>query len=176
MITYVQGDIFSSSAQVITNTVNCVGAMGAGIALEFKKRFPEMYADYKSKCDQNQVRPGTPYLWESDQVQILNFPTKRHWQENSYLEDIETGLKYLSENYQSMGIQTLALPPLGCGLGGLQWNDVKNLIERYLGEISDLEVFVYEPGMAKSQKYPSDQEKNKSAEQQNKVAAKDQQM
>lgn len=145
MITYITGDIFKSKAQVITNTVNCVGAMGKGLALEFKKRYPEMFEDYKKRCESREVLPGRPYLWENEKVQILNFPTKRHWKESSRLSDIEDALKYLAENYAQMGITTLALPPLGCGLGGLEWSEVKPLIENYLGPIADLEVFVYEP-------------------------------
>lgn len=144
MIIYKTGDIFKSSAQVITNTVNCVGVMGKGLALAYKKKFPEMFQDYKTKCDKGKVNPAQPYLWENDSIQILNFPTKRHWKQNSLLSDIEEGLKYLSKNYAQMGISSLALPPLGCGLGGLDWSDVKNLINKYLGPIEDLDVYVYE--------------------------------
>ncbi len=144
MITFVQGNIFESSAQVITNTVNCAGVMGAGLALQFKNKFPSMYSDYKSRCDKNTVIAGIPYLWEDDQTQILNFPTKRHWKDDSLLTDIDAGLKYLANNYQTMGIQSLAIPPLGCGLGGLNWNEVKPLIEKYFASVSDLEVYVYE--------------------------------
>ena len=144
MITFVQGNIFESSAQVITNTVNCAGVMGAGLALQFKNKFPSMYSDYKSRCDKNIVIAGIPYLWEDDQTQILNFPTKRHWKDDSLLTDIDAGLKYLANNYQTMGIQSLAIPPLGCGLGGLNWNEVKPLIEKYFASVSDLEVYVYE--------------------------------
>ncbi len=138
MITYVKGNIFDSPAQVITNTVNCVGVMGKGLALEFKNRIPEMYNDYRKRCENKEVIPGRPYLWENDQAQVLNFPTKRHWKDNSFLKDIEDGLKYLAENYKDMGIYTLALPPLGCGNGGLKWESVRPLVEKYLGTISDL--------------------------------------
>ena len=144
MIIYKTGNIFNSSAQVITNTVNCVGVMGKGLALSYKKKYPEMFHDYKVKCDKGEVIPGQPYLWENDKVQILNFPTKRHWNQNSILSDIENGLKYLSENYARMEISSLALPPLGCGLGGLDWTEVKKIIDKYLGPIEDLDVYVYE--------------------------------
>lgn len=144
MITYKPGDIFQSNAQVITNTVNCVGVMGKGLALAFKTRFPEMNDDYVQRCRDGLVKPGQPYLWENDVVQVLNFPTKRHWKQNSFLSDIEAGLKFLAENYAQMGIASIALPPLGCGLGGLNWIDVKNLINKYLGKIPDLDVYVYE--------------------------------
>ena len=143
MITFTEGNIFDSPAQVITNTINCVGVMGKGLALEFKKRYPEMYQDYRQKCQDGLVKIGEPYLWENDQVQILNFPTKRHWRNGSRLDDIEAGLKYLAENYAEMGISTLALAPLGCGNGGLEWSKVKPLIVKFLGNIPDLDVIAY---------------------------------
>jgi O-acetyl-ADP-ribose deacetylase (regulator of RNase III) len=145
VVTYVQGDIFQSPAQVLTNTVNCVGVMGKGVALEFKKRYTGLFESYKALCDKQAVAPGKPYLWENDRVQVLNFPTKRHWKDDSRLDDIEAGLKYLSENYASMGIDSLAMPALGCGNGGLNWNDVKPLIDKYLGALVDLDVYVYQP-------------------------------
>jgi len=150
MIIYKTGDIFKSSAQVITNTVNCVGVMGKGLALAFKKQLPEMFQDYKAKCEKGEVNPGQPYIWENDRVQILNFPTKRHWKQNSLISDIEAGLEYLAKNYAEMGISSLALPPLGCGHGGLNWPDVKNLINKHLGPIEDLDVYVYEKTSPKS--------------------------
>lgn len=145
MVTFVEGDIFKSPAQVLTNTVNCVGVMGKGVALEFKNRYPTMFDDYKSKCDQGKVKPGQPYLWENDSAQVLNFPTKRHWKDNSLLQDIEDGLKHLANSYEQMGIQSIAMPALGCGLGGLKWLEVQPLIVKYLGAIPDLDVYVYEP-------------------------------
>ncbi|MEZ4741074.1 MAG: macro domain-containing protein [Bdellovibrionota bacterium] len=145
MITFVKGDIFESPAQVLTNTVNCVGVMSKGIALSFKKRYPTMFADYKKKCLTGKVKIGQPYLWEDDKVQILNFPTKDHWKNNSELSYIEDGLKYLAENFSDMGICSLALAPLGCGNGGLDWAVVKPLIEKYLKDIPNLEVFAYVP-------------------------------
>lgn len=145
MVTFVKGDIFKSPAQVLTNTVNCVGVMGKGVALEFKNRYPQMFGDYKLKCDQGEVKPGQPYLWEDDSAQVLNFPTKRHWRDNSLLQDVEDGLKYLAASYEKMGVQSLAMPALGCGLGGLKWSDVQPLIAKHLGSIPDLDVYVYEP-------------------------------
>jgi hypothetical protein len=103
-----------------------------------------MFNDYKIKCEKSEVKTGKPYIWEDDKVQILNFPTKRHWKQKSHLEDVEEGLKFLVENYAQMGIYSLALPPLGCGLGGLKWADVKNLINKHLGPTEDLDVYVYE--------------------------------
>lgn len=147
MVTFVRGDMFKSPAQVLTNTVNCVGVMGKGVALEFKNRYPQMYNDYKALCDQGNVKPGTTYLWEDDSAQVLNFPTKRHWRDNSVLQDIEDGLRHLAQSYEQMGIQSIAMPPLGCGLGGLKWSDVQPLIVKHLGAIPDLDVYVYEPQM-----------------------------
>lgn len=151
MVTFVKGDMFKSPAQVLTNTVNCVGVMGAGVALEFKNRHPMMFEDYKAKCDRGEVKPGQPYLWEDDFVQILNFPTKRDWRNDSVFQDIEDGLKHLANSYADMGIQSIAMPALGCGLGGLDWSDVRPLIEKHLGPLPDLDVYVYEPQIAKSQ-------------------------
>ncbi|MCP4911482.1 MAG: macro domain-containing protein [Oligoflexia bacterium] len=145
MIIYKTGNIFNSSAQVITNPVNCVGVMGKGLALKFKAKFPNMFSDYMEKCSSGELKPGHPYLWEDDFSQILNFPTKRHWKQKSQLKDIEEGLNYLAQNYSSMGISSIAFPPLGCGLGGLQWSDVKPLINKYFEDLPDLDVYVYEP-------------------------------
>ncbi|MBK8202577.1 MAG: macro domain-containing protein [Bdellovibrionales bacterium] len=145
MVTFVKGDIFKSPAQVLTNTVNCVGVMGKGVALEFKNRYPQMFNDYKAKCDQGNVKPGQPYLWEDDSAQVLNFPTKRNWRDNSLLQDVEDGLKHLASSYEQMGIQSIAMPALGCGLGGLKWSEVQPLIVKHLGALPDLDVYVYEP-------------------------------
>lgn len=145
MIAYLKGNIFEAPAQVVTNAVNCVGVMGGGIALQFKERYPDMFRDYAARCESGDVSIGKPYLFENDTVQILNFPTKRDWRENSTLEDIEAGLQHLQKNYGELGIYSVALPALGCGLGGLEWNDVKPLIEKYLGNLPDLDVLVYEP-------------------------------
>jgi len=172
LVTFVRGNIFESSAQIITNTVNCVGVMGAGLALEFKNKFPEMFNDYKTRCQKNEVVAGKPYLWENDKVQILNFPTKRHWQDKSLLNDIEDGLRYLATQYQEMGIQSLALPPLGCGLGGLSWDDdVKPLIEKYLGSLSDLEIYVYEPSVTSEKSNRNNQRDLPSSARKDDVAA-----
>lgn len=145
MVTFVKGDIFKSPAQVLTNAVNCVGVMGKGVALEFKNRYPQMFNDYKLKCDQGKVKPGQPYLWEDDSAQVLNFPTKRHWRDQSLIQDIEDGLKYLATSYEQMGIQSIAMPALGCGLGGLKWSEAQPLIVKYLGDLPDLDAYVYEP-------------------------------
>ena len=146
MVTFVKGDIFNDAAQVITNPINCVGVMGAGLAAQFKDRYPEMYKEYRKRCLMGGVKIGVPYLWEDGEIQILNFPTKRHWKDNSRLEDVEAGLKYLADNYMMMGIYSIAIPQLGCGLGGLKWADVKELINLYFGELTDIEVYAYDNG------------------------------
>lgn len=144
MIIYKNGNIFNSNAQVVTNAVNCVGVMGKGIALQFKSKFPAMFLDYQKKCESKEVRLGVPYLWSDAEVQILNFPTKGHWREDSNLSDIELGLKFLAEHYEQLEINSIALPQLGCGNGGLNWKVVKNLINKHLGPLDLLDVYVYE--------------------------------
>lgn len=160
MITFIQGsNLFDSAAQVVVNTVNCVGIMGKGVALEFKKRYPAMFEDYQARCAAKTVTPGVPYLWEDDRSVILNFPTKAHWKENSKLEYIERGLQWLASSYESLGIHTIAMPALGCGNGGLDWKDVRLLLEHYLGSLPDLEVFAYEPSGAASEKSTDDEDR-----------------
>ncbi len=146
-VTVVRGNLFDSSCQTLTNTVNTVGVMGAGIAKQFKARFPLMFEDYRRRCDLGQVRIGQPYLWkprETDAKFVLNFPTKQHWRDKSQLTWIEGGLEYLLIHYREWGIGSLALPALGCSNGGLKWNQVKPVMERYLNEM-DIPVEVYEP-------------------------------
>ncbi len=127
------GDILQSKAQTLINTVNCVGVMGKGIALEFKSRFPDMYDDYVKRCEQGEVKLGMPYLYKTLFLpQIINFPTKDHWKSISRLGDIERGLQYLLEHYQAWGVTSLAIPPLGCGNGQLEWRVVGPLIYRFV--------------------------------------------
>ncbi len=139
------GDILQSKAQTLINTVNCVGVMGKGIALEFKKRFPDMYKDYLSRCERHEVKPGIPYLYKTlFPPQIINFPTKDHWKSISRIEDIEHGLRDLLDNYKAWGVTSLAVPPLGCGNGQLEWRTVGPLIYRYVKQI-DIPVEMYAP-------------------------------
>lgn len=119
--------IFDSKAPTLANPVNCVGIMGKGLALEFKKRYPNMFADYQSLCRRGELKIGRPCLWrplDSSKPNILLFPTKNHWREQSRLEDIEAGLLYLKTKYREWNIDDLALPLLGAGLGGLPANNV----------------------------------------------------
>lgn len=122
------GNLFDSKCQTITNAINVVGVMGKGIALEFKKRYPDYYLSYKSRCEANQVKVGNVYLYKKPTIWILSFPTKDHWRNNSKMSYIETGLDDLVADYAKFGITSLALPALGCANGGLEWADVKDLI------------------------------------------------
>jgi O-acetyl-ADP-ribose deacetylase (regulator of RNase III) len=139
------GDILKSNAQTIVNTVNCVGIMGKGIALEFKKRFPDMFKDYVERCERNDVRLGEPYLYKSlFGQQIINFPTKEHWKSVSKISDIEKGLHYLVKNYKQWGITSIAVPPLGCGNGQLDWKVVGPLIYKLTKQMG-IPVEIYAP-------------------------------
>lgn len=146
------GDLLASPAQTLVNTVNCVGVMGKGVALEFKKRFPAMFDDYVRRCELKQVRLGEPYLYRTPSgAQIVNFPTKDHWRSPSRLKDIERGLDYLAAHAPEWGITSLALPPLGCGNGGLEWREVGPLIHHKLRHLP-IEIELYAPyGTPKSE-------------------------
>lgn len=145
MIKVLIGDIFTSQAQTLVNTVNCVGIMGKGLALEFKNRFDEMFKDYEQKCKQSLVKLGRPYLYKSlFPPNILLFPTKDHWRSVSNLQAIEEGLQYLKIHYKEWGITSLAVPPLGCGLGELDWRIVGPTLYRHLREL-DIPVELYAP-------------------------------
>lgn len=137
------GDLFASQAQTLANTVNCVGVMGKGVALEFKKRWPTMFEDYQRRCTLKQVRLGEPYLYRDvTGVWIVNFPTKEHWRSPSRVAYIERGLNYLVAHAEEWGIRSLALPPLGCGNGGLEWSEIGPLIYRKLHQVPfDVEVY-----------------------------------
>jgi appr-1-p processing protein len=145
------GNIFDSDCKAIVNTVNCVGVMGKGIALEFKKKYPEMYSDYSKKCDSGEVHPGIPYVFQnSNGVQIINFPTKDHWRSPSRLSYVVRGLDWFIENYQFYGISSVAFPPLGCGNGGLDWDTVGPLMYQKLKKLP-IEVEIYAPfGVSKN--------------------------
>jgi len=139
-----KGNIFEAETQTIVNTVNCKGVMGKGLALEFKKRYPKMYEEYKKECEEEKLTIGTLHLYKGDPDRwILNFPTKDHWRFKSRLEYIEDGLKYFCSKYKEWGIKSIAFPQLGCQQGGLNWSDVKPLMERYLKDLPDIEIFIY---------------------------------
>jgi O-acetyl-ADP-ribose deacetylase (regulator of RNase III) len=154
MLSYTTGDILKSDAEALVNTVNCVGIMGRGIALQFKNAFPANFKAYVAACKRDAVQPGKMFVFETGTLTlpkyIVNFPTKRHWRGNSRMEDIEAGLEALVEEIRSRGIRSIAVPPLGAGLGGLPWNEVRERIQNFLGHIEGLHVIVYEPAGAPS--------------------------
>jgi O-acetyl-ADP-ribose deacetylase (regulator of RNase III)/uncharacterized protein YwgA len=140
----VGANMFESKAQTLVNTVNTVGVMGKGIALEFKRRFPEMYDEYVTRCKAGLVKLGEPYLYKKSRPWVLNFPTKDHWRSVSRINDIVRGLKYLYEQYRDWGIESLAVPPLGCGSGQLEWRVVGRTLYRWLTHF-DIPVELYAP-------------------------------
>src|SRR5712691_11551918 len=145
MIRVLLGDLFESKAQTWVNTVNCVGVMGKGVALGFKQRFPDMFTDYERRCKRGEVRLGQPYLFKQlVEPWILNFPTKQHWRQVTNLKDIIAGLEYLYAHYKDWGIKSLAVPPLGCGEGQLEWRVVGPTLYRFLSRL-DIPVELYAP-------------------------------
>ena len=149
MIKVVQGNIFDSDAQTLVNTVNCVGVMGKGIALVFKRAFPENFRAYEQACRNGQVRPGqmlvVPTLGIGQPRYIINFPTKRHWKGRSRLDDIRIGLDDLVEQIRIHDIKSVAVPALGCGHGGLNWADVEPMIREAFARIPEVRAQVYAP-------------------------------
>jgi uncharacterized protein YwgA/O-acetyl-ADP-ribose deacetylase (regulator of RNase III) len=156
MIRVLSGNLFESRAQTWVNTVNCVGVMGKGVALGFKERFPEMFADYQRRCERGEVRLGRPYLFKHlVGPWIVNFPTKQHWRQVTNLQDMVSGLEYLRAHYKDWGIKSLAVPPLGCGNGQLEWRVVGPTLYRHLAEF-DIPVELYAPhGTPHSELQPS---------------------
>ena len=149
MIDFKTGDLLAEDAEALVNTVNCVGIMGRGIALQFKKAFPENFQAYAEACKRGEVQPGRMFVFETGALTnprcIVNFPTKRHWRGNSRIADIDAGLKDLARVIRERGIRSIAVPSLGSGLGGLDWTDVRPRIEKALRGLDDLEVVVFEP-------------------------------
>ncbi len=155
MIELKRGDILKADVEAIVNTVNCMGAMGRGIALQFKKTFPDNFKYYEAACKQGLVQPGVMCIYDTGNLvhprYIINFPTKRHWKGKSQMEDIESGLVALVAEVKNKGIKSIAIPPLGCGLGGLAWSEVLPRIEAAFAQLSsDISVLVYEPAGAPS--------------------------
>lgn len=142
MLTYIKGDLFGSPAQVLVNTVNTVGVMGKGIALEFKNRYPEMFKVYQELCDDKRLEVGKLMLWKKDEKWILLFPTKKHWRSPSKITYIEKGLEKFVQSYEKLGIESIAFPKLGCGNGGLDWDVVKPVMEKYLKNLP-IQVYIY---------------------------------
>jgi len=151
-ITYKHGDMFKTQADAIVNTVNCVGVMGKGVALEFKNRWPENFKEYKKLCDAKELRPGKVFIFDTGDMfnqpkprYLINFPTKDHWRAKSKMPYIEDGLDDFVHQLKKLKIASVALPPLGCGNGGLPWSDVKAVIEAKLSCIDDIDFIVYAP-------------------------------
>jgi len=145
MITIKKGNIFESNAQTLVITVNCVGVMGKGLALEFRKRYPDMFKTYESLCKTGKIKLGIPHFEQRMfPPSIVFFPTKDHWRSVSRLCDIEEGLKYLLNKYKEWGISSISVPPLGCGLGDLEWKIVGPTLYRYLKQM-DIPVELYVP-------------------------------
>jgi O-acetyl-ADP-ribose deacetylase (regulator of RNase III) len=142
MIRYIEGDMFSSPAQTIVNTVNIMGVMGKGIALSFKNRYPKMFTAYRNACEKKQFGIGKLMLYNAPDYLVLLFPTKEHWRNPSKIEYIEAGLKKFVDTYAKKGITSIAFPRLGCGNGELAWDDVRPLMEKYLQPLP-IDVYIY---------------------------------
>ena len=162
MMRFTKGDILKADADAVVNTVNCVGVMGRGIALQFKRAYPRNFKAYAAACKRGEVEPGKMFVWETGRLTgprwVINFPTKRHWRGKSRLEDIDSGLAALADEIRSRGIRSIAVPPLGSGLGGLDWSDVRVLVVERLAGLDGVDVLVYEPGGG-----PSDAARNRSS-------------
>lgn len=150
MITYVKGDLLEADVEALVNTVNCVGVMGKGIALAFKHRFPDNFRQYEDGCARRVVEIGKMFVVVQSSLfnprWIVNFPTKAHWKDPSHLSWIERGLEDLYRTVIEKKISSIAIPPLGCGNGGLDWRDVRPMIEDAFKEVVDVDVRVYGPG------------------------------
>ena len=163
MIEFRNGDILKADTEALINTVNCVGVMGRGIALQFKNTFPANFKAYENACARMEVQPGKMFVFETNMLTnpkyIFNFPTKRHWRGKSRMEYIDSGLLALVEEIRLRGIRSIAIPPLGSGLGGLDWMDVRPRIEKALYGLNDLDVMIFEPNntpvMTKSRAVPN---------------------
>jgi O-acetyl-ADP-ribose deacetylase (regulator of RNase III) len=149
MVTYTQGNLLEADVDAVVNTVNTVGIMGKGIALMFKEQFQRNFEAYARACDAGEVRIGKMFVTENKELfgprWIINFPTKTHWRVKTKIEWVEDGLKDLVRVIREKKIQSIAIPPLGCGNGGLDWGDVRPLIEAALAELDEVNALVYEP-------------------------------
>lgn len=152
MLEFARGNLFEADVEALVNTVNTVGVMGKGIALQFSRQFPEIMPIYEAACKAGTLAVGTVQTIRLSRLSgmsgpqfIINFPTKRHWKGDSKIEYIESGLQSLRAEIEKLGISSIALPPLGCGLGGLEWTDVRSKIVESLGSLEDVRVLVFEP-------------------------------
>ena len=148
MIRFITDDIFAQGAQALVNPVNCVGVMGKGLALQFKQKFPLNFELYRTACMKGELQPGrilTCGTGQDTPSVIINLPTKRHWRDGSRMEDIEAGLEALAREIQERELGSVAIPALGAGLGGLEWNGVRKAIEEKLSGLEDIEITILEP-------------------------------
>lgn len=149
MIETAAGDILTADAEALVNTVNCVGIMGRGIALQFRNAFPDNFKAYEAVCKRGDLHPGLMFVFDTGCLTnpryIINFPTKRHWKGKSRLDDIESGLQALVTEVRRLGIRSIAIPPLGCGQGGLDWTEVRPRIEQALAAVPDVRVLLFSP-------------------------------
>lgn len=154
MIEYRKGDLLKADVEALVNTVNCVGVMGKGIALQFKQKFPDNFRQYKRVCDRGDLEPGTLFVHDRGELfgdsggprYIINFPTKTHWKKPSKLEYIASGMDALIDEMQARGVESIALPPLGCGNGGLDWSEVRAIIESHAKRVPDVHFVLFPPG------------------------------
>lgn len=148
MIQLASGDMFQSHVEALVNPVNCVGVMGKGLALQFKRTFPFYFRTYKEECAHGKIKLGKASVYFRESIHlptfIISFPTKNHWRDSSKLEDIESGLASLVAEMVCLDIRSIAIPALGCGNGGLEWEQVKPLIWDAMGNV-DAKVLVYPP-------------------------------
>lgn len=159
MIECVSGDFFDYEADIRVNTVNCVGVMGAGVALEFKNRFPEMFHAYVGACKRGEIAPGKPFVWEEETLfshcTVVNLPTKVDWRDPSQYEYIEADLRWLRDYLSTCRESTVVtLPALGCGHGGLDWRIVKERINFHLGDLA-ARILLFEPSSSNKRLSPS---------------------
>ncbi len=150
MISDVSGNLLEAKVQALVNPVNTKGVMGKGLALQFKQQFPSVFRIYNADAKQGEVRLGEMHVVPLKRLGdgpkwVINFPTKGHWRSSSRLGDIESGLSDLVETVRRHDIKSLALPPLGCGLGGLDWKDVRPMIENAFRLLPDVDVQLYTP-------------------------------
>lgn len=152
MLRITKGDIFRAKVEAVVNTVNCVGVMGKGIALLFKKAYPQMFKEYVALCKKKELYIGRLFIYEPENDDkfkyIINFPTKRHWRENSRLEDIEVGLEVLIKKIKTLGIKSIAIPALGCNNGKLEWDSVLPLLLMAFSDEDirkEVDVYIYRP-------------------------------
>ena len=157
-IEYKNGDMFNEPTEAIVNTVNCVGVMGKGVALEFKRRWPDNFKAYKRLCDDKQLSTGQMFVFDNNDFldggkhrYLINFPTKQHWRSRSKIEYVRDGLVDFVKQVRELGIRSVALPPLGCGNGGLDWAEVRPLIEAALAELPDVHFVIFAPAAEPSE-------------------------